>query len=281
MNFFKTLKIGFLYMGVEYTHVINKDNVKCDGCCDCWEFWFNDGDYAFQVLGDLFSEDMPTSDNLCISIYKRGSKDRLMCIEGNDISIIKGKVWDGVSVGDTIYVTDRWNFSKLKVKEVRCIANRVKEFEFVQDCAFIYCHLLLNVQPTIQIKDTHLDEVCFGIDNETLLFADKCECRDYISAWQRRADNALSILDNSGYAICFIDNETNETNKSKVYNTKEDCYNAMVEMANKKMTELIGSMDFNNNNNKHTFNLSYWRDYISIEMDNKYKRFIWFIEEVE
>lgn len=281
MNFFKTLKIGFSYMGVGYTRVINKDNVVCDGCCDCWEYWFNDGDYAFQVLGDLFSEDMPTSDNLCISIYKRGSRDRLMCIEGNDISIINGKVWDGVSVGDTIYVTDRWNFSKLKVKEVRCIANRVKEFEFVQDCAFIYCHLLLNVQPTIQIKDTHLDEVCFGIDDETLLFADKCECRDYISAWQRRADNALSILDNSGYAICFIDNKSNETHKSNVYSTKEECYNAMIEMANKKMTELTGSMDFNSNNNKHTFKLSYLRDYISIEMDNKYKRFIWFIEEVE
>lgn len=105
---FSTLKIRFKYDCMEYVTTISKSDITGDEC-DWWDYWFNEGFYTFQVVGDMFEGKVPTDNNLRVFVYTLGdyeNDDRIAEIKDIDIIGAEWKCFRDIKVGDFVNVPD-------------------------------------------------------------------------------------------------------------------------------------------------------------------------------
>lgn len=156
---------------------------------------------------------------------------------------VNTKRFKDLKVGDTIYVTDRWDFYKLTIAEISIDSNdmdKCMKITFLDDCEFAYCDNALDIDSCFQIDKGYMEDFCIECYRDCLFFADKEECRRYLETLQKRAGDALDKLDKCHYSWKYIV-DTGEF-RGQVFDTREECYSEMRKNALLKLDSLTCDM---------------------------------------
>lgn len=189
---------------------------------------------------------------------------------------VNTKRFKDLKVGDTIYVTDRWDFYKLTIAgigEGNDENGAYMKVTFVQNSEFAYCDNALNIDSCFQIGKGYLEDFCIECYRDCVFFADKEECRDYLKTLQERAGDALEKLDRCHYSWAYINDNGEEIKNEKVFDTMDECYREMRKIALLTLEGLIYNVT-----ETHDFSIHCSADHIKINGGNK--RYDWFIVEV-
>ena len=184
------------------------------------------------------------------------------------------KRFKDLKVGDTIYVTDRWDFFKLTIAGIDEGDNEngaYMKLTFLDDCEFAHCDNALNIDSCFQIDKGYLEDFCIESYGDCIFFADKEEYKDYLKTLQERAGDAIEKINKSHYAWNYID-EYGKMTQSKSFETMGECYRDMHKNVLLKLDSLTCGME------NMWYEIKFETDNITIN-DNE-QRWDWCIVEV-